>query len=209
MIKAYSYKKDSKKIVCGTHTVAEFACKDRAFDEVLIDDALFPKILEMERHFGKPMKITSGYRPRPYNVRIGGARNSQHIFGRAIDYQMVGVPKLTLCQFAEKLGMGGIGYYGENESAHMDTRSDKARWHQRSPGAAYTTVAGFGGVDVTLRLGDVGIPVQELCRLLRLPIYDRFSKVVQTTVVSYQMTHNLTGDGVVGPKTWKSLRGGR
>lgn len=35
--------------------------------------------------FGSPLRITSGYRPPAVNRAIGGARNSQHLYFRALD----------------------------------------------------------------------------------------------------------------------------
>lgn len=38
-----------------------------------------------ERAGGKPITVTSAYRTPTYNRRIGGAANSQHVQGRAMD----------------------------------------------------------------------------------------------------------------------------
>lgn len=40
--------------------------------------------------FGKPIRITSGLRPRVYNMAIGGAKNSWHIYGKAVDFVIKG-----------------------------------------------------------------------------------------------------------------------
>lgn len=40
---------------------------------------------------GKPILITSGYRSKPYNVAIGGAKNSQHTHGKAADITAIGM----------------------------------------------------------------------------------------------------------------------
>lgn len=36
-------------------------------------------------HLGKPIKINSGFRSLAVNKRLGGAKNSQHCFGEAMD----------------------------------------------------------------------------------------------------------------------------
>jgi uncharacterized protein YcbK (DUF882 family) len=49
---------------------------------------LAEKIFEPTRkHFGKPIRISSGYRSVALNREIGGSKNSQHIQGQAIDIQ--------------------------------------------------------------------------------------------------------------------------
>jgi hypothetical protein len=43
-------------------------------------------ILEpIREHFEKPIHITSGYRSPALNKKIGGAHNSQHLIGQAVD----------------------------------------------------------------------------------------------------------------------------
>ena len=38
-------------------------------------------------HFGKPLRVTSGYRSKQLNKAIGGSNNSQHSNGEALDMQ--------------------------------------------------------------------------------------------------------------------------
>ncbi len=46
------------------------------------------KVFEPIRtHFGKPIRISSGYRSPILNKKIGGAKNSQHTTGEALDLQ--------------------------------------------------------------------------------------------------------------------------
>jgi hypothetical protein len=39
----------------------------------------------IRKHFNKPIHISSGYRSKELNAKIGGAKNSQHTVGQAID----------------------------------------------------------------------------------------------------------------------------
>jgi hypothetical protein len=41
-------------------------------------------------HFGKPLRVTSGYRSKELNEAIGGSNNSQHSKGEALDMQSTG-----------------------------------------------------------------------------------------------------------------------
>jgi len=39
-------------------------------------------------HVGKPIRINSGFRSPAVNKRIGGAKNSQHVLGEAVDLNL-------------------------------------------------------------------------------------------------------------------------
>lgn len=83
----------------------------------------------VERHYGKKPIITSGYRSPKKNRRAGGARNSQHIFCKAVDIQVEGVSKWKLAKFLRTLpGRGGVGTYCRTKSVHIDIGSVRD-WH--------------------------------------------------------------------------------
>lgn len=46
----------------------------------------------IREHFGKPISISSGYRSKELNAKIGGSLTSQHCSGEAIDIDMDGTP---------------------------------------------------------------------------------------------------------------------
>jgi uncharacterized protein YcbK (DUF882 family) len=82
----------------------------------------------------KPITILSAYRTPEYNKKIGGARFSQHIEGRALDLRPpngISVDEFfeVIRKFAPELKIGGIGKYPT--FVHIDTRpSDKlVIWH--------------------------------------------------------------------------------
>ena len=83
-------------------------------------------------YIGKPISINSGYRSQEYNASIGGAKNSQHIMGRAADIVVKGMSPLavhtTIELLIEKGDMlqGGLGLY--DSFVHYDIRGTKARW---------------------------------------------------------------------------------
>ncbi len=77
---------------------------------------------------GQPLTILSAYRTPAHNRKIGGAPNSQHVEGRALDLRPP--PGMTPDQMAGKLkewslygqlpSLGGIGVY--RSFIHVDTR---------------------------------------------------------------------------------------
>ena len=116
--------------------VREFACKDgRQVPAIAVPalKRLCSTYLEpMRAEFG-PAHVLSGYRPRDYNTRIGGARYSQHIYELTPDSVAadlvfrLGVPA-DWARFADHLGAGGVGRYDRSGFAHVDNRPERARW---------------------------------------------------------------------------------
>jgi len=127
-IKTYSKAKDGDKKVSANFKVKEFACKDGS-DPVFISQELVDVLQKIREHFGKPVNITSAYRTPTHNAKEGGAKYSQHLYGRAADIKVTGVSPKEVAAYAEKLlpNRGGIGIY--NTFTHVDVRETKSRWN--------------------------------------------------------------------------------
>ena len=68
----------------------EQATNDLTVQQNLTDLAV--KILQPIRDFyGKPVKVTSGYRSKALNIAVGGSQTSQHSHGEAADIQIEGI----------------------------------------------------------------------------------------------------------------------
>ena len=66
---------------------------------------------------GRPLRIVSGYRSAAYNRRVGGAPNSQHLFGRAAD-----IPEgYCVASVAQRAGAIGVGVC-HGWVVHVDVR---------------------------------------------------------------------------------------
>jgi putative chitinase len=58
------------------------------------------KILEpVRKHFGKPVRINSGYRGPALNAAVGGSSKSQHCNGEAVDFEIDGLPNPDLAKW--------------------------------------------------------------------------------------------------------------
>ncbi|MCF0230391.1 MAG: hypothetical protein HUJ76_11960 [Parasporobacterium sp.] len=60
---------------------------------------------KIREEFGKAIVITSGYRPADYNKKIGGASNSAHVKGWAVD--ITSANNLSLIQLMEVMANNG------------------------------------------------------------------------------------------------------
>jgi uncharacterized protein YcbK (DUF882 family) len=82
--------------------------------------------LQVVRDFlRKPIKINSGWRSPEYNRSVGGAGNSQHLYGKAADIVVVGMSPIDVYNFLHNW-TGGLGKY--TTFTHVDIRDGKARW---------------------------------------------------------------------------------
>ena len=62
--------------------------------------AVCEKILEPVRnHFGKPVRINSGYRGPALNAAVGGSSKSQHCTGEAVDFEIDGLANPELAKW--------------------------------------------------------------------------------------------------------------
>lgn len=84
---------------------------------------------DVRSQFGQPsVTITSGYRPPTVNAAVGGASNSQHLYGAAADIVVSGIrPHEVYKQLDKKHGSkGGLG--NGSSFTHIDLRGYRARW---------------------------------------------------------------------------------
>ena len=69
----------------------------------------------------RPLIVHSGYRAQSTNSREGGALNSMHLQGRALDFSVQGIPADYLGRLARIFSVGGVGFYMNRGFTHIDT----------------------------------------------------------------------------------------
>lgn len=94
---------------------------------VLMDPKLLDLICAIQawlKHYGYngPIYINSGYRTLKTNGSLeGAAKNSMHLYGKAIDFRVPGLTPMQIGQIAAKFQAGGIGIYPTSNFIHLDT----------------------------------------------------------------------------------------
>ena len=74
--------------------------------------------------YNKPLQILSGYRSPQTNARLeNAAKNSQHLYGKAIDLRISGLSAEYLGRLFRWLSQGGVGIYADDGFVHIDTGS--------------------------------------------------------------------------------------
>ncbi len=66
------------------------------------------------------MIINSAYRSPEHNRRVGGAKASQHLEGKAFDVSMANHDPVEFMAAARKAGLRGIGTYPRSNFVHID-----------------------------------------------------------------------------------------
>jgi uncharacterized protein YcbK (DUF882 family) len=85
-------------------------------------------MLEKARdYFNRPIVINSACRCPEHNASVGGAANSQHLYGRAADIVIADTsPDVVADFFDANYDECGIGRY--NSFTHIDSRNRCSRW---------------------------------------------------------------------------------
>lgn len=90
LIRCYRERKQDRCAECRLQqAVGKMPSDIDANMEALCDQVLDPA----RRKYGKPIYVNSGFRCPLHNVRVGGASQSQHVRGQAVDLRIEGKPE--------------------------------------------------------------------------------------------------------------------
>lgn len=208
----------------------EFDCHGRGCcSQTIVNEKLIEYLELIRAHFNVPITITSPYRCKTHNSRIGGAAGSRHSRGDAADIVVKGVAPRAVAQYAESMGILGIGLYetaNDGYFVHIDTRDYRSFWYGQSEkprttfgGSSIVTTPSMpnqsntNNLDTILNYGDKGEAVKSLQRkLIRLgyscgPLGEDgdFGKSTKNAVMKFQKDSNIGVDGIVGCQTLAAL----
>lgn len=69
-----------------------------------------------------PISVLSGFRTMKTNSGLeGAAKNSMHLYGKAVDFRVTGLNIKELASIADQFSAGGIGLYPSSNFLHLDT----------------------------------------------------------------------------------------
>lgn len=101
----------------------EFACPCCGLAN--IDPALLERLEVLRADYGQPIIVTSGFRCKSHNAKVGGRSNSQHLLGKAADITGPDVDKLYDLAINHFYSVGD----GRNRNfIHVDLRPEVRRW---------------------------------------------------------------------------------
>ena len=100
-------------------------------DVACLKPSLVRALKTIERHYGRKIIVTSGYRSPSHNRRARGAKNSLHMYCAAADIQVPGIGKWELASYFRTMpGRGGVGTYCHTNSVHIDVGPERD-WNWR------------------------------------------------------------------------------
>ena len=117
-------------------------------DRTRVDPAIAEIARRMARSLGTRITVNSAYRNRTYNSSIGGASNSKHMYGKAMDLAYIGgsaAERQRMLQAAIEAGAQGIGLY--NSFMHIDL-GPKRTWNRPFPQWSSATMSAAGSCDI-------------------------------------------------------------
>jgi uncharacterized protein YcbK (DUF882 family) len=107
-------------------TLNEFQSRD-GYPIILIHPALILLLENIRRHFAAPVHITSAFRTIEHNKKIGGRKDSLHLYGMAADIIVRNVSPFEVTYYARnQLDVGGVGHY--RNFTHLDVFGENRNW---------------------------------------------------------------------------------
>ena len=87
--------------------------------------AMAQELDKIREAYGKPIRVTSWYRPPAVNRRVGGASQSQHLYGKGVDICPVDGDIHAFQEWLDEHWYGAMGYGAHRNFCHIDNRNGK------------------------------------------------------------------------------------
>lgn len=109
----------------GNFRAREFASPDS--NVIFINKVLAEILGELRHRLGRRVYINSGYRTPQHNEKVGGAKNSYHMYGAAVDIRADGYTPKEVYVMLDSMLCGWGGLEEHENFVHFDVRDDKWR----------------------------------------------------------------------------------
>ena len=107
-------------------TLDEFDCPTFKGSGVNMDSTLLRMLDDLRERYGKPLRVTSGYRTKEHNEAVGGVPNSSHLRGVAVDIAATSSrERHDILKLAFEVGFDRIGI--ANSFLHLDIDDTKPK----------------------------------------------------------------------------------
>ena len=99
---------------------SEFDCQQTGENEMRL--SFMNRLQALRAEYGRPMRISSGYRSQRHSIEAAKARPGAHTTGQACDISVSGGDALRIIELAIKHGFTGIGVHqkGSGRFIHLD-----------------------------------------------------------------------------------------
>lgn len=104
---------------------SEFGCKCNRYCNKFPVEPVKEMVMACDKvreHFGATMKVTSGIRCKTHNANEGGVSNSRHMYGKAVDFYVVGKTADQVLVFVKTLPEIRYCYKINDRCVHMDVQ---------------------------------------------------------------------------------------
>ncbi len=139
-----TYEKGRSDRLSKNFKLGEFTCNGKGCcTKTVVDIKLVEYLQNIRDHFQLPVHIFSAYRCVKHNRTLGSGDKSFHVKGQAADIEIVGISPREIAQYAESIGVKGIGLYETDKDGHfvhIDTRDKKFFWYGKAESQRSTFV---------------------------------------------------------------------
>jgi zinc D-Ala-D-Ala carboxypeptidase len=104
-----------EELQCRCGQFCDYACP--------MDSEFMDRVDRLREHFGKPLKVTSGYRCAKHNSNVSSTGASgPHVSGKAVDFGVSRGDAHALLEIAMSMSFSGIGIAqkGSGRFIHLD-----------------------------------------------------------------------------------------
>lgn len=129
-----SYKKGANVKLSNNFSSTEFDCNCNNCTTTLIDLDLVALLQKLRDKAQKTIKLNCGYRCPAHNKAVGGASNSQHLYGIAADIVIKDLSPNQVADIAEPMfnGLGRYDTFTHVDNRDLGSKNVKARWDFRT-----------------------------------------------------------------------------